>query len=52
MSYSTDKSMAANLVTVSAERVFEIIALNKRGIKPARPRPELVLPNAATSKMW
>ena len=34
MSYSTDKSMAANLVTVSAERVFEIIALNKRGIKP------------------
>ena len=34
MSYSTDKSMAANVVTVSAERVFEIIALNKRGIKP------------------
>ena len=34
MSYSTDKSIAANVVTVSAERVFEVIALNKKGIKP------------------
>ncbi len=34
MTYSTDKSIAANLVTVSADRVFEVIALNKRGVKP------------------
>ena len=34
MTYSTDKSIAANLVTVDADRVFEVIALNKRGIKP------------------
>ncbi len=34
MTYSTDKSIAANLVTVSANRVFEVIALNKKGIKP------------------
>lgn len=34
MSYSTDKSIAANVVTVSADRVFEVIALNKKGIKP------------------
>ncbi|HIZ27267.1 MAG TPA: hypothetical protein H9969_09410 [Candidatus Barnesiella merdipullorum] len=34
MSYSTDKSMAANVVTISAERVFEVIALNKKGVKP------------------
>ena len=34
MTYSTDKSIAANLVTVSADRVFEVISLNKRGVKP------------------
>lgn len=34
MTYSTDKSIAANLVTISADRVFEVIALNKKGIKP------------------
>ena len=34
MTYSTDKSIAANLVTVDADRVFEVIALNKRGVKP------------------
>ena len=33
--YSSDKSMAANLTTLDAERVFEIIALNKEGKKPA-----------------
>ncbi|MDE7368863.1 MAG: hypothetical protein K2N08_03690, partial [Muribaculaceae bacterium] len=32
--YSTDKSMPANLVTISADRAFEIIAMNKRGEKP------------------
>ena len=36
MTYSTDKSMPANLVTLSAERVFEVIALNKNGVKPEK----------------
>lgn len=34
MTYSTSKEFAANLVTVDASRVFEVIALNKKGIKP------------------
>lgn len=34
ITYSTDKSMPANLVTIPAERVFEVIALNKNGVKP------------------
>jgi cell fate regulator YaaT (PSP1 superfamily) len=34
ITYSTDKSIAANLVTISGRRAFEIIGLNKRGIKP------------------
>ena len=34
ITYSTDKSIPANLVTIPAERAFEVIALNKRGVKP------------------
>ena len=34
MTYSSSKDMAANLVTLDASRVFEIIALNKRGVRP------------------
>ena len=34
MTYSTDRNIAANLVVLSAERVFEVIALNKNGVKP------------------
>ena len=34
ITYSTDKSLAANLVTLDPERVFEIIAMNKEGKKP------------------
>lgn len=34
VTYSTDKNIAANLVTISAGRVFEIISLNKAGEKP------------------
>lgn len=34
VTYSTDKNMAVNLVTLTAERVFEIIELNKAGQKP------------------
>ena len=48
ITYSTDKSIAANLVTIDAERAFEIIAMNKAGEKPlklerddkARPEPK------------
>lgn len=34
ITYSTDKSVPANLVTIEADRAFEIIAMNKRGEKP------------------
>ena len=34
VTYSTDRKIPANLVTISAERAFEIVALNKQGIKP------------------
>jgi len=34
LTYSTDKRMAANLETISAERAKEIIEMNKRGEKP------------------
>ena len=33
VTYSTDKNIPANLVTIDAKRAFEIIALNKQGIK-------------------
>ena len=33
LTYSTDRRMGANLVTIPAKRAFEIIALNKQGIK-------------------
>lgn len=36
ITYSTDKSFPANLVTISADRVFEIISLNRRGTKPEK----------------
>ena len=34
ITYSTDKSIAANLITISAERAFEVINMNKKGQKP------------------
>ncbi|MDR1370428.1 MAG: hypothetical protein LBJ72_09965 [Dysgonamonadaceae bacterium] len=34
MTYSSDRNFAANLVTITAERAFEIIGLNRKGIKP------------------
>ncbi len=34
ITYSTDKSIAANLVTISAARAFDVINMNKKGIKP------------------
>ncbi len=36
ITYSTDKQMAANLVTIDAERAFEIIEMNRRGEKPLK----------------
>lgn len=34
MTYSTDRNIAANLEVLTAERVFEVMALNKNGVKP------------------
>src|SRR5690554_1190468 len=34
ITYSTDKNGAANLVTISKDRAFEIIMMNKKGQKP------------------
>ena len=34
VTYSTDKRVAANLVTIPASRALEIIAMNKKGEKP------------------
>jgi cell fate regulator YaaT (PSP1 superfamily) len=34
ISYSTDKNFAANLVTISGKRAFEIIGMNRKGLKP------------------
>ena len=34
ITYSSDKNIPANLVTISGRRAFEIIGLNKRGTKP------------------
>lgn len=34
ITYSTDKSFAANLVTISTRRAFDIINMNKKGMKP------------------
>lgn len=34
VTYSTAKNQPVNMITLPAERAFEIIALNKRGIKP------------------
>lgn len=36
LTYSTDKSIPANLVTIDADRAFEVIAMNKRGEKPLK----------------
>lgn len=36
ITYSTDKNIPANLVTIDAARAFEVIALNKAGEKPLK----------------
>ncbi|MDE7386788.1 MAG: hypothetical protein K2N28_06580 [Muribaculaceae bacterium] len=40
ITYSTDKNIPANLVTISAGRAFEIIAMNKAGEKPLQLQPD------------
>ena len=34
LTYTTEKNVPANMVTISAKRAFEVIALNKNGVKP------------------
>ena len=34
ISYSTDKNFAANLVTITAKRAFDVINMNRKGMKP------------------
>lgn len=40
ITYSSDKSVPANLVTIPVERAFEVISMNKRGEKPEKLGPE------------
>lgn len=40
ITYSTDRNIAANLVTIDADRAFEVIAMNKAGEKPLTLAPE------------
>ena len=50
VTYSTDKRLAANLETKSAERANEIIEMNKRGEKPAELNDEETDLSAAKPK--
>lgn len=34
ISYSTDKNFAANLVTITGKRAFEVLNMNRNGVKP------------------
>lgn len=40
ITYSTDKKLAVNTVVIDTARAFEIIALNKQGIKPEKLMPD------------
>jgi len=44
ISYSTDKNFAANLVTISGKRAFEIIGMNRKGVKADSLLEEAVKP--------
>ncbi|NLC85939.1 MAG: hypothetical protein GX680_03210 [Bacteroidales bacterium] len=41
LTYSTDKNGAANQVTISKDRAFEIIGMNNKGKKPVKLAPEI-----------
>lgn len=45
ITYSTDKSIPANLVTITADRAFEVITMNRQGEKPLS-----LLPDTETAK--
>ena len=45
ITYSTDKSFAANLVTISTRRAFDVINMNKKGMNP-----ESLLEDGASSE--
>ncbi|MCH5238768.1 MAG: hypothetical protein J1F38_00950 [Muribaculaceae bacterium] len=47
LTYSTDKHVPANLVTISADRAFEILELNKKGIRPERISDEILIEQPA-----
>ena len=36
LTYSTDRKLGANLTVIPASRAFEVIALNKQGVRPER----------------
>ena len=40
MTYSTDKSFAANTVTITSKRAYEVIGMNKKGHKPRNLQPD------------
>jgi len=42
ITYSSNKHIPSNLITISKERVFEIIAMNKKGKRPITLSPEIV----------
>ncbi|MCD8310620.1 MAG: hypothetical protein LUB83_05350, partial [Prevotellaceae bacterium] len=44
VSYSTEKNAPVNLVTISGKHAFEIIGMNKRGIKPESLEEQAVKP--------
>lgn len=48
ITYSTDKRMAANLETITAQRAQEIIEMNKRGESPIRSSPMTSRKNPAS----
>ena len=48
LTYSTDKRLAANLETITAERAKEVIDMNRRGEKPESLQPDDELKEAKT----
>ena len=50
LTYSTDRRLAANLVTITAERAKEVIRLNKEGDKPISLSGEIAPPPPPGSK--
>ena len=49
VTYSTDKRLAVNATTITAERAFDIIRLNKEGEKPLSLQPDSDAPAQHTT---